>query len=108
METQFKRIKNLPGETYQEKRTNVLKKKEVKKNAQSKRIIAPIDLKPILPNISQVFNKHYKSMIFKKPELKGTFSDPAMPALRQPPAYNKGRQIPTEKSSECSRMEEVR
>ena len=48
-----------------------------------------MNFNPILPNISQVFNKHYKSMIFKKPELKGTFSDPPMPALRQLPALRK-------------------
>ena len=32
-----------------------------------------------------VFNKHHKSMIFKKPELKEVFPNPPMVSLRQPP-----------------------
>ena len=34
---------------------------------------------------SDVLTKHYKGMLFKKPELKSTFPEPTMAALRQPP-----------------------
>ena len=34
---------------------------------------------------SDVLTKHYKGMLFKKPELKSTFPEPPMAALRQPP-----------------------
>ena len=90
IDAQFTRIKNLPGENYKENRKNALKKKEVVRDSpKEKRIIAPMTFNPKLPNIGQVFNKHFKSMIFKKPELKKSFHAPPMPALRQPPALRK-------------------
>ena len=89
VDAQFNRVRILPGVNYQERREGALKKKEKNNNIQQKRIIAPMDFNPVLPNISQVFRKHYKSMIFKKPELINTFSDPPMPALRQPPSLRK-------------------
>ena len=88
IESQFKRVKNLPG-TYAEKRGNALKKKEAKVNEKKDRIIAPVDYNPSLPKISEVFSKHFKSMIFRKPELKETFKDPPMPAYRQAPNIRK-------------------
>ena len=79
----------MPGENVKEKRKNALKKKEKKKDVQAKKVIASITFNPRLPSISLVFKKHYNAMIFKKPELKETFSDPPMPALRQPPSLRK-------------------
>ena len=90
IDAQFTRIKNLPGENFKEKRKNALKKKEfIRDIPKEKRIIAPMTFNPKLPNIGQVFNKHFKSMIFKKPELKKSFHAPPMPALRQPPSLRK-------------------
>jgi hypothetical protein len=89
IDAQFSRVKNLPGENFQEKRKISLKKKEKKTDTNSKKTIAPITFNPRLPSISQVFKKHYNAMLFKKPELKETFSDPPMPALRQPPSLRK-------------------
>ena len=47
------------------------------------------DFNPKLPKINEVFNKHFKAMLFKKPELKMTFGGPPMAALRQPPNLRK-------------------
>ena len=44
-----------------------------------------MDFNPHLPKISNVLNKHFKSMIFKNQNLKEAFPDPPMAALRQPP-----------------------
>jgi hypothetical protein len=44
-----------------------------------------MDYNPLLPKISEVFEKHHKAMLFKKPELKDLFNQPPMAALRQPP-----------------------
>ena len=84
IDCQFKRVKNLPGENYLEKRTNALKKKEIKENEKKNRVIAPVDFNPSLPNLSEVFSKHFKAMVFRKPELKETFEHPPMPVFRQP------------------------
>ena len=88
IESQFKRIRNLPGSTYTEKRILALEKKENKKE-ENKRITAPMDFNPNLPKISDVFNKHFKSMMFKKPELRSVFKEPPMASLRQPPNLRK-------------------
>ena len=48
-----------------------------------------MDFNPQLPKLSEVLAKHFKAMIFRKPELKETFSDPPMVALRQPPNLRK-------------------
>ena len=82
-------MKNLPGENYSEKRKNALKKKEIKENENKGRVIAPIDFNPSLPNLSEIFAKHFKAMLFRKPELKETFEHPPMPAFRQPPNLRK-------------------
>ena len=89
IDSQFKRVKNLPGESYSEKRKNALKKKEIKENENKGRVIAPVDFNPSLPNLSGIFAKHFKAMIFRKPELKETFEHPPMPAYRQPPNLRK-------------------
>ena len=69
---------------YLEMRNNSLVKKEKKKKYNS-RIISHLDYNPLLPNISEVFQKHHRSMLFKKPELREVFSGPPMASLRQPP-----------------------
>ena len=63
IDSQFKRVKNLPGENYSEKRKNALKKKEIKENENKGRVIAPLDFNPSLPNLSEIFAKHFKAMI---------------------------------------------
>ena len=50
---QYKRILELPGGTYLEKRKEALKKKE-KKQGDNKRIIVPFLYNPLLPNLSSV------------------------------------------------------
>ena len=87
MESQFTRVRNLPGINYQERRKHSLKKKEIKKKSTEDqlRIISPMDFNPMLPNISEVFKKHHKALLFKKPELKEVFTLPPMASLRQPP-----------------------
>ena len=65
IDAQFKRVKDLPGDNFDEKRQNSLKKKEKKNEEQEDRVIAPIDFNPHLPKISQVLNKHFKSMLFR-------------------------------------------
>ena len=52
-------------------------------------MVAPVDFNPSLPNLSKIFSKHFKAMIFRKPELKETFEEPPMPAFRQPPNIRK-------------------
>ena len=91
IDSQFKRIRNLPGNTYFEKRMLALEKK-VKNSDDGKEkncVIAPIDFNPKLPKISETFSKHFRSMLFKKPELRTTFENPPMAALRQPPNLRK-------------------
>ena len=90
IDSQFSRVRNLPGGNYIERRANALKKKEIVNNDEKKtRVIAPIDFNPRLPKLNEVFNKHFKAMLFKKPELKTTFEAPPMAALRQPPNLRK-------------------
>ena len=43
----------------------------------------------MLPTIRKVFSKHYRAIILKKTELKSTFQNPPMAALRQPPNIRK-------------------
>ena len=63
IESQFTRIRNLPGINYQERRKNSLKKKEIKKKSTEDqlRIISPMDFNPMLSDISI-------ALLFKKPE----------------------------------------
>ena len=83
---QFKRIQELPGNSYIEKRKEALKKKE-KKTENNKRLVAPFQFNPLLPKISSVLAKHHSMMIFSNPDLKAIF--PPMAALRQGPNLRK-------------------
>ena len=79
---QFKRILELPGSTYREKRLEALKKKE-KKGGNNKRVIVPFEYNPLLPQLSSILSKHYNTMTFTNPDLKEIFPEPPMGALRQ-------------------------
>ena len=78
-------MKEIPGTNFNEKRRFALEKKKTQNESQPNRVIAPLDFNPHLPQISSVLNKHHKSMIFRKPDLKKVFPEPPMAALRQPP-----------------------
>ena len=79
---QFKRISELPGDSYCDRRKEALKKKE-RKQGDNRRIIAPFQYNPLLPTISTVLTKHYNTMTFDNPDLKEIFPEPPMAALRQ-------------------------
>ena len=85
---QFKKVKNLPGNTFKEKRILALEKKP-KNDKNASRIIAPFDYNPLLPKISTVLRKHHSAMIFSNSDLKKVFPDPPMGALRQGPNLRK-------------------
>ena len=88
VESEFKKVRNLPGDCFEEKRKNSLVKK-LPKDKQTKRLTAPFNFNPFLPKISTVLQKHHKAMLFKKPDLKPIFEDSLMAALRQPPNLKK-------------------
>ena len=85
---QFKRIRELPGNSYGEKRKEALKKKE-RTSSNTGRIIAPFEYNLLLPKFSSVLNKHHSTMIFSNPDLKEIFPEPPMAALRQGPNLRK-------------------
>ena len=85
IDAQFKRIKELPGASYDERRQEALKKIDKTNNQTKPRIISPFDYNPLLPAISSVINKHHRAMIFTNPELKSLFEEPPMASLRQGP-----------------------
>ena len=84
IDAEYKKVRNLPGNSFFEKRMKSLEKKKPK-DKQTKRLTAPFNFNPFLPRISDVLTKHFNSMVFRKPELKSVFEDPPMAALRQPP-----------------------
>ena len=88
VDAQFNRIRNLPGNDFIERRLKALEKKE-KQPVENKRIVAPLDYNPVLPKLSEVFEKHHRAMLFKKPELRDVFREPPMAAYRQPPNIRK-------------------
>ena len=49
------------------------------------RITAPVDYNPHLPNISNIFKKHHKTMLINAPYLAEIFKSPPMASYRQPP-----------------------
>ena len=61
---QFKRLEDLPGISFEQKRNYSLKKQE-KNNNNKERIIVPIDFNPRMAKPGQVMKKHYKAMIRK-------------------------------------------
>ena len=67
IDSQFKRIRNLPGNTYVEKRMLALEKKVKNSDAGKDKncVIAPIDFNPKLPKIIEIFSKHFRSVLQK-------------------------------------------
>ena len=73
IDCQFKRVKNLPGENYLEKRTNALKKKEIKENEKKNRVIHLLTSTPhcltlvkSFPNTSKLWfleNQSWKKLL---------------------------------------------
>ena len=86
IDSQFKRVKELPGDTYTEKRKLALKKKVRNADPRTqKRVKVVFDFNPLLPKISNVLKKHHRTMISDNPELRDSFPDPPMTCLRQGP-----------------------
>ena len=88
IEAEFKKIRNLPGADFMDRRKNSLVKK-TSKDKETKRLTAPFNFDPFLPKLGPILSKHFNSMIFKKPELKPVFQAAPMAALRQPPNLRK-------------------
>ena len=63
--------------------------KKMPKDKETTRLTAPFTFNPCLPKISSILDKHFKSMVFKKPELNPVFVSAPMAALRQPPNLRK-------------------
>ena len=87
IESQFQKVRELPGNNYSEKRKLALQKTQ--RGLKSKRVIGVFDFNPLLPRISSVINKHFRSMVNENPELKDAFPEPPMAALRQGPNLRK-------------------
>ena len=86
IDNQFKRVRDLPGDTYAEKRKLALQKKVRNDDpSMKKRVKAVFDFNPLLPKISTVLKKHHRTMLSDNPELRETFPDPPMACLRQGP-----------------------
>ena len=81
--TQFQKVRELPGNNYVERRKLALVKKQKLQNSDI--VIGVFDFNPLLPKISTVINKHYRTMINENPELKEVFPEPPMATLRQGP-----------------------
>ena len=79
----FRKIKDLPGNTFEEKRNEALKKK-IKEDKNKGRIIVPIDYNPHMAKPSEVLNKHYRAMTRKNEKLLEVFPSNPMAGLRQP------------------------
>ena len=88
IDAEFKKVRNLPGNNFTERRLKSLEKMKRKDN-KSNRLVAPFNYNPFLPKVSTVLEKHFNTMLFKKPDLKSVFEDPPMAALRQPPNLKK-------------------
>jgi hypothetical protein len=84
IEDQFKKIRSLPGNTFEDKRNYSLKK-QIKDDKHKGRVIVPINFNPHMAKPSHVFQKHHTAMLRKEENLKEIFPSPPMPALRQPP-----------------------
>ena len=83
IDTAFKKIDELPGITFEEKRAEALKKKE-KVERNNDRVVVPLDYNPHMAKASDVINKHYRAMIKKNQELLEVFPSNPMAGLRQP------------------------
>jgi hypothetical protein len=82
IEEQYKRIRNLPGDDFKERRQLSLQKQN-KETRREDRIIVPVDFNPHMAKPGPVMKKHYNAMIRKNGDLKEIFPAPPMAALRQ-------------------------
>ena len=82
IEEQFENIRNLPVDSFIERRQLCLEKKKKQKKKED-RITVPVDFNPHMANTGPVFKKHYTAMVRKNSELKEVFPAPPMAALRQ-------------------------
>ena len=62
------KIKQLPGDSFEEKHDEALKKKE-KLDKNKDRIVVPLDFNPHMAKASDVLSKHYRGMIRKNETL---------------------------------------
>ena len=86
IESQFKKVRDLPGADYKEKRMLALQKRvRTIDPKHADRVKAAFDFNPVLPRLSSVFSKHHRTMIADNPELSEVFPDPPMGCLRQGP-----------------------
>ena len=85
IDNQFKRVRDLPGENFSEKRKNALQKKIRNIDPGKKRVKAVFDFNPLLPKISNVLKKHHRTMLSDNPELRDSLPEPPMACLRQGP-----------------------
>ena len=84
IDAEFEKVRNLPGDSFTTRRRQALLK--VKKTVEDPhRITAPVDYNPHLPNISQIFKKHHRTMLINAPYLAEMFKSPPMASYRQPP-----------------------
>ena len=83
IEAAFRKLRKLPGETYDEKRIAALMKK-AKVDKSKDRIVVPLDFNPNMPKASEVLNKHYRAMLRKNEQLHEVFPSNPMAGLRQP------------------------
>ena len=83
VDSAFEKIKQLPGDSFEEKRDEALKKKE-KVDKNKDRIVVPLDFNPHMAKASDVLTKHYRGMIKKNEALLEVFPEPPMAGLRQP------------------------
>ena len=66
IDAEFRKVRNLPGNNFTERRKKSLEKRPAK-DKKTSRLAAPFNFSPFLPKISNVLEKHFNSMIFKKP-----------------------------------------
>ena len=84
VETQFERIRNLPGSNYSERRTLALQKKNRNIDPRNaNRVKFPLDFHSVLPAAGPVLKRHHRTMITDNPELAEPFPDRPMACLRQ-------------------------
>ena len=105
IEEQFENIRNLPVDSFIERRQLCLEKKK-KENKKEDRIIVPVDFNPHMANPGPVFKKHYTAMVRKNSELKEVFPAPPMAALRQ--GKNLRRMLCSSKLHPVKRLDRVR
>ena len=83
IEEQFEKIKMIEGDTYDEKRKLVLKRR-IREDKSTSQVAFPINFDPHLPNVNSILKKHHKAMILRNDDLAKDFEKAPMVAYRQP------------------------